>query len=193
MSEVARKGLLVVLSAPSGGGKSTVIRRILAKGHAKFRYSVSMTTRPQRPGETDGKDYFFVSEDQFRSAIAREEMVEFEQVHGNWYGTPKLKLQEWVSQGLVIFLDLDVHGALAIKKHFPEESLIIFLKPPDMGTLVQRLTHRRTETEQQIEKRLQRLPEEMALADQFDQVVINDNLEQTISMVEKLVHEKLIK
>jgi guanylate kinase len=191
LSEANGKGLLVVLSAPSGGGKSTVIRRILAKGNPLFRYSVSMTTRPKRPGETEGKDYFYVSEDEFAAARVQDDLVEFEQVHGFWYGTPKKKLQEWVAQGFVIFLDLDVHGALAIKKHFPVESLIIFLKPPDVATLVQRLTQRRTETEQQIEKRLQRIPEEMALADKFDHVVVNDHLEQAISSVEKLVYEKL--
>jgi guanylate kinase len=193
LSEVHGKGLLVVLSAPSGGGKSTVIHRILAKGNPVFRYSVSMTTRPQRPGEIDGRDYFFVGDNEFQAARAQDDLVEYEQVHGFWYGTPKKKLQEWVAQGLVIFLDLDVYGALAIKKYFPVESLIIFLKPPDMETLVKRLTLRRTENEKQIEKRLQRIPEETALADKFDHVVINDNLEQTISSVETLVYEKLSK
>jgi guanylate kinase len=191
LSEANGKGLLVVLSAPSGGGKSTVIRRILAKGTPGFRYSVSMTTRPKRPGETEGKDYFYVSDDEFQTARVQDQLVEYEQVHGFWYGTPKKKLQEWVEQGLVIFLDLDVHGALAIKKHFPAESLIIFLKPPDVATLVQRLSQRRTETEQQIETRLQRIPEEMELADKFDHIVLNDNLDQAISSVERLVYEKL--
>ena len=193
MSEQQVKGLLVVLSSPSGGGKNTVIGRLLAKGHPRYRYSISMTTRPMRSGDVDGKDYFFVTPERFRQAIADHDLVEYEEVHGCFYGTPKSILQQWLFEGLVVFMDLDVHGALALKELFREECLTIFLKPPDMATLIERLKARKTENLQQIEKRLQRIPEEMNLADRFDHIVVNDDLDRTVAQVDQLLQETLRK
>ncbi|NLP09132.1 guanylate kinase [bacterium] len=180
-------GLVVVLSAPSGGGKTTVIQQLLKQGDPRYRYSISMTTRPRRRGDVEGKDYFFVDEERFRAAIAAGDLVEYEQVHGYLYGTPKRLLQQWVQQGYVVLLDLDVFGALALKKLFAEKCLTIFLKPPDLDTLVKRLQQRKTESPQQIQRRLKRLPQEMAEAAHFDHCVTNENLHQTVAEVERLI------
>lgn len=187
MSEPKPTGLVVVLSAPSGGGKTTVIQRLLEQGDPRYRYSISMTTRPMRRGDVEGEDYFFVDEERFRAAIEAGELVEYEQVHGYLYGTPKRLLHQWVQEGYVVLLDLDVFGALALKQLFAEKCLTIFLKPPDLDTLVERLQQRKTESPQQIQRRLQRLPQEMAEAERFDYCVINEKLQQTVAEVARLI------
>ncbi len=190
MSDTKPTGLVVVLSAPSGGGKTTVIQHLLKQGDPRYRYSISMTTRPMRRGDVDGRDYFFVDEQHFRAAIAAGDLVEYEQVHGYLYGTPKRLLQQWVQEGYVVLLDLDVFGALALKKLFAEKCLTIFLKPPDLDTLVKRLQQRKTESPQQIQRRLQRLPQEMAEAEHFDYCVINEKLHQTVAEVARLIKNR---
>ncbi len=187
MSDTKPTGLVVVLSAPSGGGKTTVIQHLLEQGDPRYRYSISMTTRPMRRGDVEGEDYFFVDEERFRAAIEAGDLVEYEQVHGYLYGTPKRLLQQWVQEGYVVLLDLDVFGALALKKLFAEKCLTIFLKPPDLDTLVKRLQQRKTESPQQIQRRLQRLPQEMAEAEHFDYCVMNEKLQQTVAEVARLI------
>jgi len=187
LSKVKANGLVVVLSAPSGGGKTTVIQHLLIQGDPRYRYSISMTTRPMRRGDVEGKDYFFVDEERFRAAIASGDLVEYEQVHGYLYGTPKRLLQQWVQEGYVVLLDLDVFGAKALKKVFAEKCLTIFLKPPDLDTLVKRLQRRKTESPLQIQRRLERLPLEMAEAERFDYCVINEKLSQTVAEVTRLI------
>ena len=123
-------GLLVVLSSPSGGGKTTVIKKILQDNHPDYCYSISMTTRPKRAGEEDGRDYWFVSPDEFQQKIKDDEFIEYEQVHDWYYGTPKSSITAWVNAGRIVLLDVDVFGALRLKKYFSEKALLIFLKPP---------------------------------------------------------------
>ncbi len=183
-------GLLVVLSSPSGGGKTTIIRKIIQSGPPDYVYSISMTSRPKRNGETDGHDYFFVDEQTFEQHIKNNDLLEYERVHGWHYGTPKLPVEKWIKEGKAVFMDIDVFGAKHIKQEFKEKALLIFLKPPDENVLIERLKKRSTEDDEQIKKRLQRLPEEMACADDFDVVIINDDLNETVNKVKQLVEQK---
>jgi guanylate kinase len=185
-----KEGLLVVVSSPSGGGKTTVIKKVLKTDPENFIYSVSMTTRPRRAGETEGKDYFFVSLTTFRQHIRTNSLIEYEKVHDWYYGTPKNALSAWLEQGKIVLLDLDVYGALHLKQEFGDRSLLIFLEPPSLEELISRLRLRSTENEAQIKRRLERLPQEMALAEKFDAIILNENLQQTIAQVSDLIAEK---
>lgn len=184
-------GLLVVIASPSGGGKTTVIHSLMAQARFNYQYSVSVTTRPIRPGEVEGQDYFFVTMAQFEQMKESSELVEYAQVHDKWYGTPKKSLQTWLGQGKVVLLDIDIKGAQNIRRLFPEESLLIFLKPPTEEHLIRRLTQRATEDRKAIEKRLERVPMEMAQAEHFDHIVVNDKLPETIKAVENLIAHRL--
>lgn len=184
----SEKGLLVVLSSPSGGGKTTVIKKILNLHPKEYVYSISMTTRPKRAGETDGIDYFFVSRQEFEQHIRNGHLLEYENVHGQYYGTPLKPLNEWIEQNFVVLLDIDVYGAQKIKERY-NRSLLVFIKPPDVNVLIERLKKRSTESDKQIEKRLDRLPEEMAYAEKFDYIVVNDKLSDTVEKVHRRVKE----
>jgi len=162
------KGLLVVLSSPSGGGKTTIIHHILQQGHSDYTYSISMTTRPKRQGEKNGVDYLFVNEEEFNRHIKKGSLLEYERVHDWFYGTPKRPIEEWIREGWVVFLDLDVYGALQVKNLYKSQCLLVFLKPPSLEELRTRLKNRSTETREQIERRLKRVPREMELAEKFD-------------------------
>lgn len=183
------KGLLVVLSSPSGGGKTTVIKKVI-DSDSDYIYSISMTTRQMRSGEENGRDYWFVSDDEFESSIKNGNLVEYENVHGCFYGTPVDKISEWLAQEKIVFLDLDVYGAMRVKERFDTRALLIFLKPPDEKALIERLVNRSTETKQQIEKRLSRMPEEMKMAEKFDFIIVNNDLQETIDQVKKVVEYK---
>ncbi|RPI00034.1 MAG: guanylate kinase [Calditrichaeota bacterium] len=185
-----KQGLLVVVSSPSGGGKTTVIKKILETDPNNFIYSVSMTTRPKRAGETEGKDYFFVTLATFQEHIRSNDLIEYEKVHDWYYGTPKNALSAWIKQGKVVLLDLDVYGGLHLKQEYGNRCLLIFLKPPSLEELISRLRRRSTESDTQIKRRLERLPQEMALADKFDAIILNENLDQTVAQVIGLIAEK---
>jgi len=173
------KGLLVVISAPSGGGKTTVIRRVLASGNGNFKYSISATTRRIRAGEVDGQDYYFLSLEGFKDKRERGEFVEWAEVHGNYYATPRKPIENWLNKGKTVFLDLDVNGGLEVKKHFNDSALLIFIKPPSVESLVQRLRDRKTETQHEIDKRLKRVPEEMHKSQRYDYQILNEDLANT--------------
>lgn len=181
-------GLLVVLSSPSGGGKTTVIKYITHE-NSDYIYSVSMTTRPPRDGEVNGRDYWFVSHDEFQRKIKNDELIEYEQVHDWFYGTPKAPIQEWLANGKTVLLDLDVLGALCLKKQLGDEVLLIFLRPPREEVLIERLKNRSTESIEQINRRLERVHLEMSKANEFDIVIVNDDLQDTIKNVKKIIHE----
>lgn len=183
------KGLLVVLSSPSGGGKTTVINKLKSE-ECDFQYSISMTTRPPRNGEQNGRDYWFVNEKEFQRKIKNDALIEFEKVHDWYYGTPRQPIIEWLEQGQVVLLDLDVFGALQLKNQFDSETLLIFIKPPNEQVLLKRLKNRSTESSAQISKRLERVPKEMDKAEEFDEIVINDDLNKTINKVKQLIKEK---
>ncbi len=181
------KSPYIAFSAPSGAGKTTIVKH-LAERYPQTVISVSATTRPKRPFETDGVDYIFLSEEAFKEAIAQGKFLEYEQVHGNYYGTLLETVERFRRQNKVVLFDIDVNGALAIKKHFPE-AMLIFIKPPSTEELVRRLQRRNSETEASIQKRLERLEFEYARAEEFDYIIVNDDLQSAIAEVETLILE----
>lgn len=184
---MGKKGLLVVISAPSGSGKTTILRKVFESGNGNFRYSISATTRPQRPEEKNGRDYHFLSVDEFRKKRSKSEFIEWAEVHGNYYATLKNPIKKWLDDGKLVFLDLDVHGGLEVKKQFGDSSILIFVKPPSFQSLIQRLKDRKTETQAEIEKRLERYPEEMKKSEYYDYHIVNEDLEQTIKNILQVI------
>ncbi|RMH79010.1 MAG: guanylate kinase [Calditrichaeota bacterium] len=185
MNETPKSRRLVAISAPSGAGKTTICK-LLAERNPDFRISVSATTRPPRPNEVDGRDYFFISEKAFLEKAKRGEFLEYEKVHGHYYGTLKTTVEELLHKGYTVLFDIDVNGALKLKQQFPE-ALLIFIQPPSLEELKRRLIHRKTDDPAEIELRLKRLPEEYAKSHQFDHIVINDDLESTLEKIESLI------
>jgi len=180
------KGGFVVISSPSGGGKTTLIKRLLESNH-DLVYSVSATTRPKRSGEENGRSYWFYSVEEFRSQIDSGYLLEWEEVHGDFYGTPKEFALNAVTTGKIVLFDLDVKGALKLKQKLPD-TILIFLRPPSMEILEHRLRKRNTESEARISRRLQNSKQEMAAAEKFDYIVINDDLKETVKRIEEIIH-----
>lgn len=182
------KGRLVVISAPSGAGKTTIIRRLQQDG-ARWRFSVSATTRPRRSTELDGQDYHFLSDAEFDADLAQGKFIEWEWVHGQRYGTLRAGLEADLAAGRTLLLDVDVKGAVNIMRSYPQRSLGIFIDPPDMETLTERLRARGSDDPQRIAKRLERLPEELAFKPQFDYIVVNDDLDQAVDRIRNIIKE----
>jgi len=189
----SKRGLLVVISSPSGGGKTTVVRRLLEKGGGEFTRSVSATTRAPRPGEVNGRDYYFLSEEEFRQRIAKGDFVEFAEVHGHLYGTLREQIGRELRDGKVILLAIDVQGGLSIRRAFPEDSLLIFLAPPSLEVLEQRLRGRGTDAEEEIRRRLARVPMEMEMASQYDRLVVNDVVERAAEEILQAIRARRAK
>ncbi len=180
---------LIVLSAPSGTGKTTIVKEIL-KRDKDLIFSVSATTRAKRKGETDGKDYFFISKEDFENKIKNNEFVEYECVFGvDYYGTLKSFVEKNLREDKLIIFDLDVLGALSIKKYYGEKAVLIFIKPPDKESLISRLKSRGTEVEEDIERRIARFDKEMALIKEFNYIVVNDNLENAVNEIQKIINK----
>ena len=175
----------LVLSAPSGGGKTT-IAKMLVKKYSDMSISISVTTRKKRPHEENGKDYFFLSEDEFNENINNDNFVEYEEVHGDYYGTLKNRVAELIDQGKTVIFDIDVKGAITIKNKYPD-AMLLFIKPPSLTELKARLKKRKSESDEAINKRLGRIEFEYEQAKHFDHVIINDNLNHTIEQIEKLI------
>ncbi len=150
-------------------------------------FSVSATTRAQRPNERDGVDYYFVSREKFEALIAEGALIEHEEIFGNYYGTPKTEIERARQMGKKLLFDIDVKGGISIHDKFPGDTLLIFIAPPDMPTLETRLRSRQTESAETIERRLERAHMEMSMAGQYDTIVINDDLERAILEVEKII------
>jgi len=182
------RGKLIVVSAPSGAGKTTIVKAILAK-YPSMLFSVSATTRPKRDVEIEGTDYFFLPRAEFERRIAAGELVEWEEIYGNLYGTLKAEVDKALTSGRTMLFDIDVKGGLSIKRMYPHDSVIIFIKPPSIEILRERLRNRKTEDDATFKRRMDRVAMELGMASQFDYQVVNDNLEQVIAEVDKLVIE----
>ncbi|HQT91690.1 MAG TPA: guanylate kinase [Candidatus Kryptobacter bacterium] len=183
-----RRGMLLVVSAPSGAGKTTIVKEVLRQ-YPSFGFSVSATTRQKRQGEVDGKDYFFISRGEFEKRIADGELVEFEEIYSNYYGTLKSEVEKALSNGNDIVFDVDVNGGLSIKAKFPE-AVLIFVKPPSMEILRKRLEGRGSETAEQIDGRMARVQMELEKGEQFDYIIINDELKRAVNEVFDIINKK---
>jgi guanylate kinase len=180
------KGAPIVISAPSGGGKTTICK-MLCKQHAKhIHYSVSATTREPRRSERNGKNYLFLSEREFKQWIEGEKFIEWAKVHGHYYGTPKKGFEENLRKGYNIIMDIDVQGGLNIKRRYPE-SILIFLVTKNPTILKSRLKKRKTDTKATIEKRIRNAKKELTRGERYDYIVINDTLPKTIKTITSIL------
>ena len=184
------RGKLIVISAPSGCGKTTIAKAIMQKYPAML-FSVSATTRKMRNGEVDGKDYFFLSKDEFQKRISADELVEWEaypnEAHGNYYGTLRSEVDRALNHGKVMLFDVDVKGALSIKNKYGDDAVLIFITAPSFEILKSRLLNRKTEDAATIQRRLDRVPMEMEKGRQFDYEVVNDDLQKAIREVDDII------
>lgn len=178
-------GLLIVMSGFSGAGKGTLMKRLL-KDYDNYAFSVSMTTRSPRVGEVDGKDYFFVTREAFEETIKNEGLVEYAEYCGNYYGTPKAYVDEQLKQGKNVILDIEVQGAMQIKEKFPD-ALMLFVIPPSIEVLLQRLRARGTETEEVIQRRITQARTECTYMDRYEYLVINDDLDVAVKDMHSMV------
>lgn len=169
------KGLLIVISGPSGAGKGTICRELLGRNISNLELSISATTRMPRTGEIDGVSYFFKDKDEFRKMIDGNDLLEYAQVHDNFYGTPKQYVMDKMHEGKDIILEIDIQGAMKIKQQY-RDAVFIFIMPPSYEELKNRIVGRGTECEQEIEKRLKNAREEVRLAPYYEYVIINDDI-----------------
>lgn len=182
---------VIIISAPSGSGKTTIISHLLQSG-LPLAFSVSACTRPKREGEAEGKDYYFLSSEDFRKRIEEDAFVEWEEVYENsFYGTLRSEPERIWSKGQYVLFDVDVIGGLNIKKVFKDQALSIFIMPPSIGELKNRLERRGTDTSEVIEKRISKATREIGFSKEFDQIVINDSLESAVRKTEELIKKFL--
>ena len=181
--------MLFVISAPSGAGKTTIVRRVL-ENNPELVFSVSATSRPKRSGEVEGEDYFFMTKQEFEDRIDDDDLVEYEKLfNDHYYGTLKTFVDNVILSGKDLIFDIDVKGALSLKNIYGEKSVLIFIKPPSKEILRERLTNRGTEPNDHIEERLKRIDLEMEKGKEFDYRVINDDLETAVNEVEEIIHK----
>ena len=189
-----KPGKVIVLCAPSGCGKSTIIHTLLDSNAVDMKFSVSATNRKPRPGEVDGADYHFMTTEQFRDAIAQNRFIEWEQVYpGRYYGTLKDEVIKTADSGENVLLDIDVKGAINVKKLFGDRALTIFILPPDIETLRKRLIARGTDALDEIERRVSKAEYEISFADQCDIRIINDKLDDAVEAARSAICEFLDK
>jgi guanylate kinase len=185
LSALPHRAFPVVLAAPSGAGKTSIARK-LVESSPELVFSVSVTTRARRPGERDNVDYRFVDPGAFDEMVRKDELCEWAEVHGNRYGTPRAALEDAVSRGEHVVLDIDVQGARQLRASVPD-ALLIFVLPPSAEVLVDRLTGRATEAPAEVERRLRNARAELAAAAEFDYVVVNDQLDAAVQQVREIV------
>jgi len=186
-----RRGILFIISAPSGAGKTTLCKQLAASIPGLW-HSVSYTTRKPRGGEESGREYFFVDETVFQNMVARNEFLEYAHVYGNWYGTPRKALMDKMEQGIDVLLEIDVQGALQIKKKF-EDGVYIFILPPSLDTLRVRLQGRASDSQEEIVRRLQRVKEEVWSFREYYYIVRNDDLTQSLRELQSIFLAERIK
>ena len=178
-------GRLFVISGPSGAGKGTICKKLLES--IDISLSISMTTRSPRPGEVDGKDYYFVTVEEFEEKIKNDGMLEYARVFDNIYGTPKDMVKKQLEKGRDIILEIDVQGGLQVKQKMPEQAVLVFVLPPDLATLRQRIINRGTETEDVIDKRFNESLNEIKLIGEYDYYVINDELDDVVYDLQAII------
>jgi guanylate kinase len=187
------KGKLIIFSAPSGAGKTTIVKHLLQQGF-DLEFSISATSREPRHTETHGKDYYFLSGEEFLSKVENDEFLEWEEVYkGTSYGTLKSEVERIREQGKNVVFDVDVVGGLNIKKYYGDEALAVFVQPPSVEELRKRLVGRSTDSEEKIAMRVAKAEHELSFAPQFDVVIINDKLEDAFVEAEKIIAEFLRK
>ncbi len=181
------QGKLIIFSAPSGAGKTTIVHHLLTKFQDKLAFSISATTRSARGEEADGKDYYFISNEEFLHKVAKHEFVEFEEVYsGTFYGTLKSEIQRIWDEGKHVVFDIDVEGGLRLKKKYGEQALAIFVQPPSLEVLKQRLTGRGTDSEEKLKERFAKAEKELTYAPKFDIVLKNYDLAVACEEAEQL-------
>lgn len=184
-------GKLLIFSAPSGSGKTTIVKELL-KDFSNIEFSISACSRSPRKGETHGKDYYFLKVDDFKKKIENDEFIEWEEVYNdNFYGTLKSEVTRIWEKGNHVIFDVDVVGGLNIKKQFGEKALSVFVQPPSIDELKKRLNNRGTETQEQIDKRIDKAEYELSFAKGFDVVIFNDDLVKAVEETKKMVREFL--
>lgn len=188
------QGKVIIVSAPSGAGKTSIVRHLLEQV-PELKFSISATTRPKRDYEIDGKDYYFLTPEQFKERLANEEFLEWQEVYADqFYGSLKSEVERIWSNGQAVIFDVDVLGGLNIKKFYGDEALSVFIEPPTMEELENRLKNRGTETDASLKKRLAKAEYELSFAPQFDKIVLNDDLktaqQEMIDLVRDFLEEK---
>ena len=187
-------GKLIIFSAPSGAGKTTIVHHVLKKLSDQLEFSISACTRAKRPNEVDGKDYYFISTEDFKQKIKKNEFVEWEEVYtGQFYGTLKSELERIWNAGKQVIFDVDVQGGVNLKRTFGRQAFAIFVMPPSLEILELRLKQRQTESPESLARRIEKAKQEILIADQFDKILVNENLDKTCLDAEKLVSEFLKK
>jgi len=184
----SEKGILFILSGPSGVGKGTVRKKLFEKA-TDLKYSISMTTRQMRPGEQEGIDYFYKSKEEFEQLIQEGELLEYAKYVDNYYGTPRRYVEEMLNQGFNVFLEIEVQGALQVKQSFPE-GIFIFLIPPSLEELKNRIVGRGTETEDLVMNRLQEAQKEIKMMEEYNYIVVNDHVDKAVNKVLSIIESE---
>ncbi|MBS1594019.1 MAG: guanylate kinase [Bacteroidetes bacterium] len=178
---------IIVITAPSGAGKSTIVRKLI-KQRIDLAFSISLTTRERREGEMDGKDYYFVTHNEFQQRVQKGDLVEHEEVYpGQHYGTLRSEIERIWSQRRIALFDMDVKGAENIKKAYGNDALVIFIAPPDKETLARRLENRNTESKDSLKKRIRKAEQELSYRDKADKVVVNDDFDIAFMNVKNVI------
>lgn len=185
----SQTGILTVVSGFSGAGKGTIMKRLLEKYPQNYALSISATTRAPRPGEVDGREYFFSTVERFEEMIRKDELLEYARYVNNYYGTPKAYVQEQLAQGKDVILEIDMQGALKIKQKYPD-TVLLFVTPPSFTELERRLVGRGTESQEIVRERLCRAGEECAGMEAYDYLVINDELETCVEQVHSILRDE---